>query len=228
MATAPGPHAYRTPAQPGRPFDLGYLITVQRAWARELANEDITRIPTFNLAWYKWIGRPHHHVLSASGHIIEAQKAWAAEQTRRQLPKTQAAWDAWIADPIREAWAAEQAEKQLPGTQAAWAASNRPLDLEHLFAAKKAWAREQCNFTLALDSNRTWHEWLGRPDGHLLPCSGLIVAAQKAWAAEQTKKQLPRTQAAWETWIADPDQDPDNGLRNPIDRSSESMGKGTS
>ena len=198
MATTPGPPAYRSPAQPDRPFDLEYLIAVQRAWARELATEDITRIPTFNLAWYNWIGRPHHHVLSASGHIREAQKAWAAEQTKRQLPNTQAAWDAWIADPIREAWAAEQAEKRLPGTQVAWAASNRPLNLDHLFAAKKAWAGEQCNFTRALSSSSAWHEWLGRPDGHLLPCSGLIVAAQKAWAAEQTRKQLPICQTAWE------------------------------
>ena len=102
MATTPGPPAYRSPAQPDRPFDLGYLITVQRAWARELATEDITRIPTFSLAWYNWIGRPHHHVLSASGHIIEAQKAWAAEQIERQLPVTLAAWEAWLIGPTTE------------------------------------------------------------------------------------------------------------------------------
>ena len=174
-ATAPGPHACRPPDQPSRPLDLGHLIAAQRAWARELACEEIS-----SDAWHKWIGRPGDHMLSTSGHIIAAQNVWAAEQTKRQLPRTQAAWEAWIADPIREAWAAEQAEKQLPGTQAAWAPSNRPLDFEHLLAAKKAWAREQGNETLALFSKSAWYEGIGRPDGHLLPDSGLIVAAQKA------------------------------------------------
>ena len=86
-----------------------------------------------------WIGRPDGYLLSTSGHIIEAQKAWAAEQIERQLPVTLAAWEAWLTGPTK-----------VPTAQPMGSAGIRQLrhkHLEHQRAKQAAWVIAQTQQT---------------------------------------------------------------------------------
>ena len=167
--------------QPSRLLNREHLIAAQKAWGREQAKKNL---PDSSNAWDEWIGRPSSYLLPVHEHIIAAQKAWAAEQTKKHLPRTHAAWEAWVAGPAQKT-------------------SKETTDPSQTFPANRLNHRDQSSHSstpAAVPGPRACRppDQASGPSGHRPLSLEHLMAAQKAWGAEQAKKNLPRTNVAWE------------------------------